>query len=74
MTFFVKNFVKHELGAQFIESPPFDLKGSYLDSGPATPLIFILSPGADPIPYLQALAAEYGMDAGRLRILSLGQG
>lgn len=72
--FFVKNFVKYELGPQFIESPPFDLKGSYLDSGPTTPLIFVLSPGADPIPYLQQLAADYGMDAGRLRILSLGQG
>ncbi len=45
-----------------------------MDSGPTTPLIFVLSPGADPIPYLQALASDYGMDAGRLRILSLGQG
>jgi dynein heavy chain len=74
LIFYVKNFVKVELGLQFIESPPFDLKGSFLDSSPTTPLIFVLSPGADPIPYLEALAAEYGMDVGRLRILSLGQG
>jgi len=72
LIFFIKNFVKTELGLQFIESPPFDLKGSFLDSSSTTPLIFVLSPGADPIPYLESLAAEYGMDSGRLRILSLG--
>lgn len=72
LIFYVRNYVKIELGLQYIESPPFDLKGSFLDSSPTTPLIFVLSPGADPIPYLEALAAEYGMDVGRLRILSLG--
>lgn len=72
--FFVKDFVKAELGEKFIESPPFDLKAAFQDSSNTTPIIFVLSPGADPIPYLMNLAKEVSMDGERLRIISLGQG
>ena len=37
------------------------------------PIIFVLSPGADPISYLLALAKEKEMDT-RLKMLSLGRG
>ena len=53
MIFGVKNFVKEELGPLYIESPPFDLDGTLADSTPSTPIIFVLSPGADPIAYLR---------------------
>ena len=69
----VKHFVLHTLGKMFIESPQFDLKGSFHDSTPTTPIIFVLSPGADPIAYLLSLAKEKEMDT-RLKMLSLGQG
>ena len=69
----IKNFVLNILGKTFIESPVFDLKGSFHDSTPTTPIIFVLSPGADPIAYLIALAKEKEMDT-RLKMLSLGQG
>ena len=52
----VKRFIKEELGALFIESPPFDLVGSYEESTNVTPIIFILSPGADPTQALIKLA------------------
>ena len=70
---YIKEFIKKELSDEFIESPPFDLAGAYHDSTNTSPLIFILSPGADPIPNLQNLAKQHGMDE-KLRILSLGQG
>lgn len=73
MIFQVKNFVKHELGARFIESPPFDLEGCLADSSNITPIIFVLSPGADPIAYLNGLAEKKGMKE-RLHAISLGQG
>ena len=73
MMFSVKAFVKNELGAKFIESPPFDLEGSLADSTNITPIIFVLSPGADPIAYLNALAEKKGMKD-RLQAISLGQG
>jgi dynein heavy chain len=52
----IKEFVKAELGEKFIESPAFDLMGSFNDSVAASPIIFVLSPGADPIAYLLNLA------------------
>ncbi len=67
----IKEFVKKTLGAKFIESPPFDLMGAFNDSQNTTPIIFVLSPGADPITYLVGLAKAKGMDQ-RLKILSLG--
>lgn len=69
----LKMFVSRELGEVFIESPPFDLIGAYEDSISTSPIIFILSPGADPISDLLKLAAQNDMD-GRFRMLSLGQG
>ena len=70
----VKKYVKGALGAIFIESPPFNLKAAFEDSSATTPLIFILSPGADPMTALLNLAKEREMDGPRFKILSLGQG
>lgn len=41
----VQAFVSEHLGHRFIEPPPFDLATCYRESAPATPLIFVLSPG-----------------------------
>jgi dynein heavy chain len=59
----------------FAESPAFDLEAAYSDSTNMTPLIFILSPGADINDYLLALARAKGKDTLASRgIISLGQG
>jgi len=70
----IKKYVKNAIGQEFIESPAFDLKGSFQDSTCTTPIIFILSPGADPMSSLLNLAKEKEMDGPRFKILSLGQG
>ena len=41
----VQGFVSQYLGHRFVEPPPFDLNQSFRESAPATPLIFVLSPG-----------------------------
>ena len=69
----VKEFVKDNLGEHYIVSPPFDLEGSLNDSSNVTPIIFVLSPGADPIAYLIALAEAKGMKD-KFKQISLGQG
>lgn len=73
LVFGIKVFVDRTLGPEFTISPPFNLKAAYEDSNALSPIIFVLSPGADPISDLLKLAADKDMD-GRLRMLSLGQG
>ena len=70
----VTNFVEEKLGRRFIEPPPFDLAKSYMDSNQTSPLIFILSPGADPMAGLLKFAADKGFSGDRFNAISLGQG
>jgi len=74
IVFAVRRYVSESLDEYFTESPPFDLEGAFNDSVAVTPLIFILSPGADPTDYLLQLAESKGKGSGGLRIISLGQG
>lgn len=70
----VTNFVEEKLGHRFIEPPPFDLGKSYADSNQCSPLIFILSPGADPMAGLMKFAGDKGFSGDRFNAISLGQG
>lgn len=58
---------------KFIIPPTFDLSKCYKDSTPNTPLIFVLSPGSDPIADLMKFAEEMNMTK-RIDSISLGQG
>lgn len=49
-------FVKASMGPKFVESPPLDLEACYKDSTATTPLIFVLSPGSDPMSMLLKFA------------------
>ena len=68
------NYVARKLGKSFVESPPFDLERSFSDSSPTTPLVFILSHGADPTMSLLKFAQDKGFKGEKFNSISLGQG
>jgi dynein heavy chain, axonemal len=73
MTLAVQNFITEKLGKQFIEPPTFNLAKSFKDSSVTIPLIFILSPGSDPVADFNRYAEEMNM-AKKVERISLGKG
>ncbi|XP_077070519.1 dynein axonemal heavy chain 12 [Siphateles boraxobius] len=70
----ISKFVTDKLGKRFVEPPPFDLSKSYSDSNCTIPLVFILSPGADPMASLLKFANDQNMGGSQFKSISLGQG
>ncbi|ESN90843.1 hypothetical protein HELRODRAFT_194633 [Helobdella robusta] len=66
-------FVKQNLGQAFVESPMTDLPALYNDLSNITPLIFILSPGSDPMSAFLRFVKEREFQD-RMQAISLGQG
>ncbi|XP_073385492.1 uncharacterized protein [Physcomitrium patens] len=67
----VSSYITEAIGKQFVEPLPLNLEACYKDSGSTVPLVFILSPGSDPMSALLKLAADNGA---KLQTVSLGQG
>ena len=56
----VQSFIVQYMSQKYIEPPTFDLSLSYKDSSYFTPMVFVLSPGADPMALLFRFADEEG--------------
>ena len=71
ITLAIQNYITEKLGKEFIEPPTFDLNACYNDSSNISPLIFVLSPGTDPVADFRKLAEESNM-ADKIDLVSLG--
>jgi len=69
----IQDWVTLKIGRQFVEPPTFDLGQCFKDATVTTPLIFVLSPGSDPIADFKRFADEMGFGK-RYDQISLGQG
>lgn len=73
LTIAISDFVEKQMGRKYITPPPFDIGKSFGDSNCLAPLIFILSPGSDPMGALIKYCERMGYSH-RFNSISLGQG
>ena len=68
--------MEEKLGSKYIEGRSIEFAKSYEESGPATPVFFILSPGVDPLKDVEKLGQKMGFttDNSNFHNISLGQG
>ncbi|KAL3988340.1 receptor tyrosine-protein kinase erbB-2 [Sarotherodon galilaeus] len=76
MTYALRNFVEEKLGVKYTEGRKTEFAKSFRESGPSSPIFFILSPGVDPLKDVESLGRKLGftIDLGKLHNVSLGQG
>ncbi|KAI5636077.1 dynein heavy chain and region d6 of dynein motor domain-containing protein [Phthorimaea operculella] len=73
LTIAITEFLEKQMGRKFITPPPFDIGKSFGDSNCLAPLIFILSPGSDPMGALIKYCDKMGY-SNKFNSISLGQG
>ena len=76
MTYAMTAYVEENMGQKYVEGRAPEFAVSYEESGPATPIFFILSPGVDPLKDVEALGMKLGFttDKKNFHNISLGQG
>ncbi|XP_061912443.1 dynein heavy chain 9, axonemal isoform X3 [Entelurus aequoreus] len=76
MTYAVRDFAEEKLGAKYVIGRSLDFAASFEESGPATPMFFILSPGVDPLKDVEKHGKKLGFtfNNNNFHNVSLGQG
>jgi dynein heavy chain len=69
----VQQHTRQALGAEFVVFPTPSMPEIYADTTQSTPVIFVLTTGADPTGMLLRFCQEMGMESS-LGVISLGQG
>ncbi|NWT02283.1 DYH9 protein, partial [Mionectes macconnelli] len=72
----LRDFVEEKLGSKYVIGRSLDFATTFEESGPATPMFFILSPGVDPLKDVEKHGRKLGFTFNNrnLHNVSLGQG
>lgn len=71
----LKKYISEFIGDKYVVSPSFDIGKAYDESRNKTPILFIISPGADPLVLIEKLCQREEKEyEDNVRTLSLGQG
>lgn len=70
----IKNFIIEKMNDFYVKSPPIRYDKIFEQSTEKTPIVFILSPGADPFSDVQKLVEQVGLGINKFKFLALGQG
>jgi dynein heavy chain len=71
----IKGFIIDKMGSDnYVQPPTLQYENIYNLSTENTPIVFILSPGADPLADVMKLAEQKGMSQNKFKSLALGQG
>merc|ERR1719270_1997030 len=76
MLYAVQEFVIEKLGHRYVSNKSVPFAESFEESGPSTPIFFILSPGVNPLKDVEALGKKLGYTLAdrNFHNVSLGQG
>ncbi|OPJ75229.1 dynein heavy chain 9, axonemal [Patagioenas fasciata monilis] len=76
MSYAVRDFVEEKLGSKYVAGRSLDFATTFEESGPATPMFFILSPGVDPLKDVEKQGKKLGYTFNNRNFhnVSLGQG
>lgn len=55
--------MEEKLGVKYTEGRKIEFAKSYMESGPASPVFFILSPGVDPLKDVESLGTVHRQEA-----------
>lgn len=69
-------FVREHMGNHYIEQTPFSMIETFKETSKTVPVFFVLFPGVDPTPEVEAVAETLGITAqnNKFRNISMGQG
>ncbi|XP_069727356.1 dynein axonemal heavy chain 10 [Phaenicophaeus curvirostris] len=70
----VTNYVTLTMSEKYVQPPVISFEAIFEQSSPYLPVVFILSPGSDPVSDLMKLAERTGFGGDRLKFLAMGQG
>jgi dynein heavy chain len=67
----IMDFITAQMSQEFVDPPTFNLTACFGDSSNIAPLVFVLSPGTDPVADLRKFGEETGF-SDKIGFVSLG--